>query len=82
MLSSHIGLPSGEKQSEPLKRPSARQGSEAWASSPASGACWLYDEVNVTDSGYTLGILFARQSGEVFTFECEFTAVETKVKIK
>lgn len=47
-----------------------------------TGACWLYDEVDVTDSGYTLGILLARQSGEVFTFECEFAAVETKVKIK
>ncbi len=47
-----------------------------------SGACWLYDEVDVTDSGYTLGILLARPSGEVFTFECEFTEVETKVKIK
>ena len=47
-----------------------------------SGACWLYDEVDVTDHGYTLGILFARPDGEVFTFECEFSSVKTKVQLK
>lgn len=57
------------------------EGAKANGEDP-SGACWLYDEVDVTDSGYTLGILFARPDGEVFTFECEFSKVETKIKLK
>jgi len=57
------------------------EGAKANGEDP-SGACWLYDEVDVTDSGYTLGILFALPDGEVFTFECEFSKVETKIKLK